>query len=84
MARALGETEILGIANNVAFFRQLLRDPDFQTGNLHTGFLKTFAYTPDTTLTDAELDAAIAILANAEALPAAATSTAIRSHWSRR
>jgi acetyl-CoA carboxylase biotin carboxylase subunit len=84
MARALGETEILGIANNVAFFRQLLRDPDFQTGNLHTGFLKTFAYKPDTTLSDAELDAAIAILAAAEAPPDAARPTAIRSEWSRR
>jgi acetyl-CoA carboxylase biotin carboxylase subunit len=84
MARALGETEILGIANNVGFFRQLLRDPDFQSGNLHTGFLKTFVYEPDTTLSDAELDAAIAILAAAEAPPAAALPTAIRSQWSRR
>ncbi len=84
MARALGETEILGIANNVAFFRQLLQDPDFQSGQIHTGFLKSFEYAPDTTLTESELEAAIAILASAEAPAAAAAPTALRSNWGRR
>ena len=84
MARALGETEILGIANNIAFFQQLLRDPDFQSGRLHTGFLKTFAYTPGAPLSEAELAAAVAILAAAETPATAAIPTATRSNWSRR
>lgn len=83
MERALRETEILGIANNVAFFRQLLGDSRFREGALHTGFLKEFVYRPDTVLNESELAAAIAILAASE--PAAEPVLASgRSNWSRR
>ena len=83
MQRALRETEILGIANNVAFFRQLLVDQRFQSGALHTGFLNEFVYRPETTLSEAELDAAIAVLAASE--PASELAVpAVRSNWSRR
>ena len=37
--RALIEYRIRGIATNVAFFRDLLSDPDFVSGEYHTGFL---------------------------------------------
>jgi acetyl-CoA carboxylase biotin carboxylase subunit len=37
--RALIEYRIRGIATNVAFFRDLLNDPDFVSGEYHTGFL---------------------------------------------
>ena len=75
------------IANNIAFFQQLLRDPDFQAGRLHTGFLKPFGYTPEAPLSEAELAAAVAVLAAAEAPPAAAESSrpveepALREAW---
>ena len=44
MERALSETVILGIRNNVHFFRQLIADPAFAAGELHTTFLNTFNY----------------------------------------
>ncbi|MBI2685188.1 MAG: acetyl-CoA carboxylase biotin carboxylase subunit [Acidobacteria bacterium] len=82
MQRALRETEILGIANNVAFFRQVLADARFVSGDLHTGFLKDFDYRPDTALSEAELEAAIAVLAAAEPKQARAPLV-VRSNWSR-
>ena len=39
MLRALDEFSITGIKTNIAFFRRILRDPQFQAGNLHTGFI---------------------------------------------
>lgn len=84
MRRALGETQILGIANNVGFFRQLLDDGDFQAGQIHTGFLKNFNYRPDTALSEEELAAAIAILAATEAPAAFSAPAAVRSQWGRR
>ena len=83
MERALRETEILGIANNVAFFRQLLGDARFRSGELHTGFLDGFVYRPETVLSESELDAAIAVLAAGEPM-AAPAGPAVRSNWSRR
>lgn len=83
MSRALRETEILGIANNVGFFRQLLADAKFQAGDLHTGFLKEFHYVPNNDLSDAELEAALAVLGAAEPAPNPAP-VAARSRWSQR
>ena len=37
---ALGATALLGLANNLAFLRQLLRHPAFVDGELHVGFLE--------------------------------------------
>ena len=37
--RAMGEYHVGGIATNLAFFRDLLNDPEFRAGNLQTGFL---------------------------------------------
>jgi acetyl-CoA carboxylase biotin carboxylase subunit len=42
MIRALDEYEISGIRTNVAFFRQILEDPVFRAGHLHTGFIEEF------------------------------------------
>ena len=39
MLRALDEFSISGIKTNIAFFRRILQDPQFQAGNLHTGFI---------------------------------------------
>ena len=39
--RALLEYRVRGIATNTAFFRQLLNDEDFVSGDYHTGFLSS-------------------------------------------
>jgi len=42
MIRALGEYDVGGIRTNIGFFRQILEDPEFRAGNLHTGFIDEF------------------------------------------
>jgi len=42
MLRALGEYDVGGIKTNIGFFRQILEDPAFQAGHLHTGFIEEF------------------------------------------
>ncbi len=39
MQRALREYQIEGIKSNIAFFREILRQPDFMTGDFDTGFI---------------------------------------------
>ena len=47
MVRALREYDVGGIRTNIGFFRQILEDPEFRAGNLHTGFIdEFFARTP--------------------------------------
>jgi acetyl-CoA carboxylase biotin carboxylase subunit len=42
MLRALREYDVGGIRTNIGFFRQILEDPEFRAGNLHTGFIDEF------------------------------------------
>jgi acetyl-CoA carboxylase biotin carboxylase subunit len=42
MIRALREYDVGGIRTNIGFFRQILEDPEFRLGNLHTGFIDEF------------------------------------------
>jgi acetyl-CoA carboxylase, biotin carboxylase subunit len=42
MIRALREYDVGGIRTNIGFFRQILEDPEFRRGNLHTGFIDEF------------------------------------------
>ena len=42
MIRALREYDVGGIHTNLAFFRQILEDPEFRAANLHTGFIDEF------------------------------------------
>jgi len=43
----LREYDVGGIRTNIAFFRQILEDPRFRAGHLHTGFIdEFFARTP--------------------------------------
>ncbi len=42
MIRALREYDVGGIRTNIGFFRQILEDPEFRAGNLHTGFIDDF------------------------------------------
>jgi acetyl-CoA carboxylase biotin carboxylase subunit len=42
MKRALAEYYVAGITTNVTFFRQILDDPCFRAGELHTHFIEEF------------------------------------------
>jgi acetyl-CoA carboxylase biotin carboxylase subunit len=42
MIRAVREYDVGGIRTNIGFFRQILEDPEFRAGNLHTGFIEEF------------------------------------------
>ncbi len=42
MKRVLGEYYVSGITTNISFFRQILDDPQFCAGHLHTGFIDEF------------------------------------------
>ena len=42
MLRALEEYYVAGIKTNLSFFRQILDDPEFRRGHLHTGFIDEF------------------------------------------
>ena len=42
MLRALREYDVGGIRTNIGFFREMLEDPEFRAGNLHTGFIEEF------------------------------------------
>jgi len=81
--RALGEYDVGGIRTNIGFFRQILEDPEFRAGNLHTGFIDEFfarnaAPQPPPGMSDvAALVAALHTMsrsASPEARPAASSS----------
>ncbi len=40
--RALSETVVGGIKTNIAFFREVLADPAFRSGAIHTGYIEEF------------------------------------------
>jgi acetyl-CoA carboxylase biotin carboxylase subunit len=42
MIRALGEYDVGGIRTNLGFFRQILEDSEFRSGQLNTGFIEEF------------------------------------------
>ncbi|HEY8446247.1 MAG TPA: acetyl-CoA carboxylase biotin carboxylase subunit [Thermomicrobiales bacterium] len=42
MERALSETVIAGITHTAAFLRELVADPAFKRGDVHTGFIEEF------------------------------------------
>jgi acetyl-CoA carboxylase biotin carboxylase subunit len=42
LIRALREYDVAGIRTNIAFFRQILEDPEFRAARLHTGFIEEF------------------------------------------
>jgi acetyl-CoA carboxylase biotin carboxylase subunit len=42
MVAALSEYYVAGIKTNLSFFRQILQDPEFREGRLHTGFIAEY------------------------------------------
>lgn len=81
MLRALEETRIGGIRNNVSFFRDILRDPQFAAGELHTGFIAEFLERrrPSDSDADTELAHILAAIAESTKTKTAATSAAAAS-----
>jgi acetyl-CoA carboxylase biotin carboxylase subunit len=85
MLRALREYDVGGIRTNIGFFRQILEDPEFRAGNLHTGFIDEFfargaaAKAPCQLATVAALAAALHTLKRSTG-PAAAAQTP-ESRW---
>jgi acetyl-CoA carboxylase biotin carboxylase subunit len=87
MLRALREHDVGGIRTNLAFFRQILEDPEFRAAHLHTGFIDEFfqRHTPPQPPPDLAIVAALAAALHTTARqPAAATaaaSTSTASPW---
>jgi acetyl-CoA carboxylase biotin carboxylase subunit len=64
LERALGEYTISGIQTNIAFFREILNDPEFLAGNLSTEFVGDFMARRKPRAEPApELDVAVALAA---------------------
>ncbi|HTS51249.1 MAG TPA: acetyl-CoA carboxylase biotin carboxylase subunit [Bryobacteraceae bacterium] len=64
--RALAEYVITGVETNVAFFREILGDPEFARGALHTGFIADLmARRKPPEAPSGQLDVAIALAAAA-------------------
>jgi acetyl-CoA carboxylase biotin carboxylase subunit len=62
-ARALREYYVTGIRTNICFFRDLLCDPEFVAGRLHTGFLEDYFDRRPAPPPDLELIAVVALVA---------------------
>jgi acetyl-CoA carboxylase biotin carboxylase subunit len=63
MLRALREYDVGGIRTNIGFFRQILEDPEFRAGNLHTAFIDEFFARQGAVDAPAELRAVAALAA---------------------
>ena len=65
MKRALAEYYVAGITTNVTFFRQILDDPCFRAGELHTHFIEEFfaRRTEPEEQQDPEYEAVLALVA---------------------
>jgi acetyl-CoA carboxylase biotin carboxylase subunit len=63
MLRALGEYQAGGIKTNIGFFRQILEDPVFRNGHLHTGFIDEFLARSQKPAPGGDLEAVAALAA---------------------
>ncbi len=87
MQRALEECHIGGIKNNLEFFRGVMRDPAFQSADLHTGFVAQFLerHRRRASLPEVELAEIVAALAHSRKTKTATASTVAgsSSNWLR-
>jgi acetyl-CoA carboxylase biotin carboxylase subunit len=63
MRRALREYEIGGIKTTLPFFREVMEDPEFVAGHLHTGFISDFNSRRRSSSPDPEMEDMAAITA---------------------
>jgi acetyl-CoA carboxylase biotin carboxylase subunit len=61
--RALCEYHVGGIRTNIGFFRQILEDPEFRAGHLHTGFIEEFLQRAKAPAPPEDVDAVAALAA---------------------
>jgi len=84
MIRALDEYQVVGIKTNLGFFRQLVDDAQFRTGDLHTSLVDEFLARRPVPDPDPELQAIAALVGQAflpvQKKPAAAPQ-AVSSGW---
>jgi acetyl-CoA carboxylase biotin carboxylase subunit len=84
LRRAISEYRVMGITTNLGLFKQLLADPQWASGDLHTGFLDDFMqrYAPpeprSEALTAAVLASAAAAAKSTSAKPVEAPPSAWR------
>jgi len=84
MLRALGEYDVAGIRTNLPFFRQILEDPEFRAGHLHTGFIDEFfrrTPPPEAPAELAEIAALVAALHGNGRKPETAAPAQAGSKW---
>jgi acetyl-CoA carboxylase biotin carboxylase subunit len=84
MLRALREYDVGGIRTNIGFFREILEDPDFRAGRLHTGFIDEFLARSARPLPPVELEAVAALVAalhSSSKVAAAPAPVANSSAW---
>src|SRR5688572_14494722 len=85
MQRALTEYRVEGIQTNLAFFQQILNDPDFRKGDFDTGFidrwLKQRSPTPQISQADEDLAVIAAALSDIVGDPPANNSSGTKSAW---
>jgi acetyl-CoA carboxylase biotin carboxylase subunit len=86
MRRALEEYTVAGIRTNISFFRQILEEDRFRSGNLHTGFIEEFFSNKEARPGErgSDLEAVVALVAAAHWLrqrPSDQSAAAPRSRW---
>jgi len=84
MLRALGEYDVAGIHTNITFFRQILEDPEFRAGRLHTHFVDEFLKRRQPFTPPPDLEAIAALVAQFHAKqesPSVDAAPAQRSRW---
>jgi acetyl-CoA carboxylase, biotin carboxylase subunit len=82
--RALREYDVGGIRTNIGFFRQILEDPEFRAGNLHTGFIDEFFARRAAVAPAADMEAVAALTAAIYSLSRNGTAKGEQpgtSHW---
>jgi len=81
--RALSEYSVGGIRTNIAFFREVLSDPEFRAGEFSTSFIESFFHRRRPPAADIEAEAAAALAAAAIMLraPAPPQSNGSSSAW---
>jgi len=80
--RALSEYSVGGIRTNIAFFREVLGDPEFRAGEFSTSFIEEFFHRRPPKPVDIESEAAAALAAaTAMRAPAPAQSNGSGSAW---
>ena len=85
MLRALGEYRVEGIQTNLKFFRSVLTDGRFRSGDFDTGFIEAWQQRSKTTPTPTEMERDLAAIAAAlqdsEDAPAMSHDAAYPSQW---